>query len=132
MHPAAFTRLFYFVRALSLFCVMAALLFSCGEGIRLFPFPVQVSDQNTALGYSGGERIQYEENAPRIERSRENDENGDRSVGRDQHNAYIAGSGITFSGAASVTDTATDVTFRSVFDSLQIASRLHGRAPPRS
>ena len=125
-------RLIPLLRDLSLYGVMAALLFSCGEGIRLFPFPVQASGQSTALGIVGGERIQYEESVPRIEKDRKRDGHGDSHFSRDQQSAFLARLGFSLSEATLPGNVQARISARRAFTSFQAVSRLRGRAPPLS
>ena len=120
------------LRALSLYSVMAALLFSCGEGIRLFPFPVEETDQGTALRTVDGEGIQYEENVPRIEKDREKAGRVDSSVSRDLQSAFLARFGFTLSVATLRANGQAGISAPRAFTSFQAASRLRGRAPPLS
>ena len=125
-------RLFPLLRALSLYGVMAALLFSCGEGIRLFPFPVQESDQSTALRSVDSDRIQYEENVPRIEKDREKSGRGDNHFSGDQQSAFLARLGFSLSETTLRGNVQTGISARRAFTSFQAVSRLRGRAPPLS
>jgi hypothetical protein len=67
-----FSRQYYqsFFRAALLICVLTGLLFSCGEGIRLFPFPLPETAQNAKWKSSG--EIGYQENVHRFESKQEN------------------------------------------------------------
>ena len=127
-----FNRLFPLLRVLSLYGVMAALLFSCGEGIRLFPFPVQESDQSTALRAVDSDRIQYEENVPRIEKDREKAGRDDSHFNRDLQSAFLARLGFTLSVATLRANGQAGIPAPRAFTSFQAASRLRGRAPPLS
>lgn len=55
--------------------VLAGLLFSCGEGVRLFPFPPETgaATQNKHSGaWKSGERLGYQKNIHRFESRQEN------------------------------------------------------------
>lgn len=55
-------------RAVVLFGVLAGLLFSSGEGIRLFPFPPSAAAQNEKSFLSDGKESDYKENIFRLEK----------------------------------------------------------------
>jgi hypothetical protein len=57
--------------AFAILVVLAGLLFSCGEGIRLLPFPVATVTHNANLN-SANTRINYQKNVHRIEKNQEN------------------------------------------------------------
>lgn len=54
-------------RALVLGGVLIGLLFSCGEGIRLFPFPAKETTQNDSSQLNPENKIQYQYNIHRFE-----------------------------------------------------------------
>src|SRR5687767_12363155 len=53
-----------FYRAALLMGVLAGLLFSCGEGVRLLPFPAA---ENTTSQFKSGGDINYQKNLHRFE-----------------------------------------------------------------
>lgn len=55
-------------RAVVLFGVLTGLLFSSGEGIRLFPFPAFGAAQNEKSFLNGGEGTDYQKNVFRFEK----------------------------------------------------------------
>jgi hypothetical protein len=55
------------LRAVWLTGVFAGLLFSCGEGIRLFPFPPVETAENTHSEWKSGEPTGYQKNVQRPE-----------------------------------------------------------------
>lgn len=63
-------------RALFLFGVFAGLLFSCGEGIRLFPFPVI----ERGLEWKSSAPVSYQKNVCRFETRQENQTNFQRKL----------------------------------------------------
>lgn len=54
-------------RTAVLCAVLAGLLFSCGEGIRLFPFPAAETAKNNRSYQNFGDKISYQFYAPRFE-----------------------------------------------------------------
>jgi hypothetical protein len=58
-------------RAVILAGLLAGLLFSSGEGVHLFPFPSAEAAQNLNPRADGGEKIQYQKNAPRVEKNQQ-------------------------------------------------------------
>jgi hypothetical protein len=58
-------------RAVLLCGVLAGLLFSCGEGIRLFPFPFETTP-NKYSGWQSGGHVNYQKNAHRFENKQGN------------------------------------------------------------
>jgi hypothetical protein len=59
-------------RAVVLFIVFAGLLFSRGEGIRLFPFPFTQASQNASSELQNDEEFDYEKNLHRFESNQTN------------------------------------------------------------
>ena len=55
------------LRAVLLIGVLAGLLFSCGEGVRLFPFPPETTQQDKHSGWKSGEKVGYQKTAHRFE-----------------------------------------------------------------
>ncbi|HEY0049988.1 MAG TPA: hypothetical protein VGB68_11910 [Pyrinomonadaceae bacterium] len=65
------SRILFLLRAVLLTGVLAGLLFSCGEGIRLFPFP-PAATQYAQSGWKNGEKVGYQKNALRFEQRQGN------------------------------------------------------------
>ena len=73
------------LRAVLLSGVLAGLLFSCGEGIRLFPFPPQAAP-NKHSGLATGEAVGYQKNIHRFETKQENCRS---KIQRDNEHHYL-------------------------------------------
>jgi hypothetical protein len=118
-------------RELIFFCVLAALLFSCGEGIRLFPFPSEIIENADVA--SSDKRVSYQENVQRIEKKQENYQSGSH---RDKKHHRSAGGnfGWNFSPFSDlVVSNKTDIEPGArFFRSRQVRIPLSGRAPPVS
>ena len=129
MKRSASESCLFLFKALSLYGLMAGLLFSCGEGIRLFPFPVDRVGVASSIRTDDGQRIQYEENIPRLVDRREKDE---RDLGNvsGHHTSLLAGTDSSLSDVARSGNALAGLSERSFPNSLLFASRLRGRAPP--
>jgi hypothetical protein len=132
------------LRAVLLIGVLAGLLFSCGEGIRLFPFPPETAAaQNGHSGaWKSGDRVGYQKNLHRFESGRQ--ENPQSKIRRGdnqpqpsrQHfwaNAYNPLNGAPYlavSAAAAAGE--TGVSFRArFFKSNPFSLSGASRAPPQ-
>jgi hypothetical protein len=118
-------------RAVLLLGVLAGLLFSCGEGIRLFPFPPEASE-NENSGWKSGETVLYQKNLHRFE----NKQSGNHSKTQrdDPHhhwtNAYGAAGEAPLASFFIARE--VDVLFdRAAFQSTLFYSSGATRAPPR-
>lgn len=116
--------------ALALFGVLAGLLFSCGEGIRLLPFPVSELTENTSLSSKHGARIGDQKIVHRLEKRQETSPSKPKP-----HKPWAvenAGSGISgISFTSNSGKTPSYLEARS-FSSKFSATALKGRAPPVS
>lgn len=108
---------------------MAGLLFSCGEGIRLFRFPGEKAGVGSSVGTDDGRRIQYEENIPRLVDSREKDEREIDNVG-DHQTSLLAESHSLLTYISRNGNVLVGITEPRVLGSLHFALQLSGRAPP--
>lgn len=54
-------------RTVILYALFGGLLFSCGEGIRLFPFPKAETAKNDSLKWNSENKIPYQFNIHRLE-----------------------------------------------------------------
>jgi hypothetical protein len=116
--------------ALLYFGVLAGLLFSSGEGIRLFPFPSPASAQNEKSFLSDGKKSDYKENVFRFEK-------GEGSFSKFPRNAKDFWASFQTPQKSPVFKLAfifqADSAFvRSVFKSRFISQSPGSRAPPFS
>jgi hypothetical protein len=116
-----------------LFTVFAGLLFSCGEGVRLFPFPLAEIGQKDLSPLKDGKEPNYQENIHRFENKQENyqskiedGEFPDRWAHFISPPFYLKSSGISFSP-----DTYLSFNHRT-FKSRFFCGFCGGRAPPVS
>ncbi|MDQ3798234.1 MAG: hypothetical protein M3384_02185 [Acidobacteriota bacterium] len=131
------------LRAVLLIGVLAGLLFSCGEGIRLFPFPPETAAaaQNGHSGaWKSGDRVGYQKNLHRFESGRQ--ENPQSKIRRgdnqpqpsQQHywaNAYNTLNRAPYLALSAVVGE-TGVSFRArFFKSNPFSLSGASRAPPR-
>ena len=79
-----------FFRSALLLGVLAGLFFSCGEGVRLFPFPMSEAAKNTHPNLDDGGRIPYQFNVHRFENSQGNFQSKSQ---RDNQHQYGANGG---------------------------------------
>jgi hypothetical protein len=112
------------------FGVLAGLLFSSGEGIRLFPFPPSATAQNEKSFLSDGKKSDYKENVFRFEK-------GEGSFSKFQRNAKDFWASFQMPQKPPVFKLAfifqADSAFiRSVFKSRFISRSPGSRAPPFS
>jgi hypothetical protein len=121
----------YAFRFAIMLSVFAALLFSCGEGIRLFPFPEEFSPNQNAKFKNGG-GFDYQKNIHRFENKQGNNQ---LKVKRDSDEFSAKG----FNAPFAVTKfAALDLSDKnSFFNSARLKSRLlpaslKSRAPPVS
>ncbi|HEX9961557.1 MAG TPA: hypothetical protein VGB00_11525 [Pyrinomonadaceae bacterium] len=118
-------------RAVLLLGVLAGLLFSCGEGIRLFPFPPEATE-NKNSGWKSGETIVYQKNLHRFE----NKQSGNHSkTQRDDPHQYWT-SPYRAAGEAPLSFFSSAREIDVLFDSAAFKSTLFyfsggSRAPPR-
>jgi hypothetical protein len=118
-------------RAVLLLGVLAGLLFSCGEGIRLFPFPPEATE-NENSNWKSGETVVYQKNLHRFENKLGG--NDSKTQRDDPHHywtrvfsAAVEAPLPAFSGAREV-----DVLFSSgAFKATLFYSSGATRAPPR-
>lgn len=132
MELVVFDRYRSACRALVLYGVLAGLLFSCGEGVRLFPFPVEKAVGTGSFGTDDGQRIQYEENAPRVEKGSEKKEDGSPDDGSDAQLALLNAGRSPILDRGILPAPADGISGPVVFYPLKFVSGLQGRAPPRA
>ncbi|MBA3633760.1 MAG: hypothetical protein H0W58_13280 [Acidobacteria bacterium] len=60
------------LHAVLLISVLAGLLFSCGEGIRLFPFPITKTSENSQSRLKDNDKTPYQLNVHRFESNQGN------------------------------------------------------------
>lgn len=72
-------------RVIVLFGVLAGLLFSCGEGIRLFPFPPEATPGKHSR-WASGDAVGYQKNIHRFESQPENQRS---KIERDNQHHYL-------------------------------------------
>jgi hypothetical protein len=122
-------RSHFAARAVIVAGLLAGLLFSSGEGIHLFPFPPPEAAQNPDPKAKGGEKIGYQENAPRVEKNQEkfrSRHQGSNAIWAAASNppSYLPhGRLLTSVGS---THTPDSLLFRSQL----FAVNIRGRAPP--
>ena len=83
--PVQTSRILF--RTFVLCVVLTGLLFSCGEGIRLFPFPEIEPTKNDLSQLNFENKIPYQYNIHRLEESRENHKTKSQ---RNSQNHYFA------------------------------------------
>lgn len=119
-------------RAVLLTGVLAGLLFSCGEGIRLFPFPPEAAATNENSGWKSGGAPVYQKNLHRFETKQGNQPS---KIQRGQQHLYWATAAgapfqpaprLSFSSHRAANVSADSGIFKSRLFSLVGA----GRAPP--
>ncbi|HEX8735679.1 MAG TPA: hypothetical protein VF721_10175 [Pyrinomonadaceae bacterium] len=119
-------------RAVLLCGVLAGLLFSCGEGIRLFPFP-PVASPNKYSGWQSDGHVKYQENAQRFENKQGNQHS---KIQRDNQTHYWTGAYDALHNAPPLAvshSLESGVLFNSgVFKSSFFAADAASRAPPFS
>ena len=120
-------------RAIVLFVVFAGLLFSCGEGIRLFPFPFTKTPQNISSEVETDEDRNYEKNLHRFENNHTNLQSKIQR-GNLQHHWNSAFGKVEFLAFAklSVSDKINVSLNPQIFKSRLISAALGSRAPPVS
>jgi len=121
----------FLARAIVFVGVFAGLLFSCGEGIRLFPFPTEIA-RNTTFKWQIAEGINYQKNVHRFENKQENH----TKVRRDNPHQYWTDVNnpqnySLFAGSAVLLVANFSFSFRSA-ESIIIADSHGSRAPPIS
>jgi hypothetical protein len=118
-------------RAALLLGVLAGLLFSCGEGIRLFPFPPEAT-QNKNSGWKSGDEVVYQKNLHRFENKQSNHHS---KIQRDDPHHYRTNVYNTLGAAllpSLLNAREIDVLFNSgAFKSTLFYSSGATRAPPR-
>lgn len=117
--------------AFLLLVVLAGLLFSHGEGIRLFPFPTSAITSQEYAEVAANARNGYQKNIHRID----SDEETDESKLPCGHNLFPGGLGdsVGLSRRDSAIEVAISACFNSrLFDSQSSSAVLKGRAPPVS
>ena len=72
-------------RTVVLCAVLSGLLFSCGEGIRLFPFPAVEKTKNDRNKLNFEDKILYQFNAPRFEDTQGNFKTKSQRNSQHQH-----------------------------------------------
>jgi hypothetical protein len=118
-------------RAVVLLGVLTGLLFSCGEGIRLFPFPPEATGYKHS-GWQSGDAIVYQKNLHRFENKQENSPS---KIQRDNHQHYWTNAaGAPNDAPLSSLSSARRIDV--LFDPAVFRSRLFSfsrasRAPPR-
>jgi hypothetical protein len=118
-------------RAVVLVGVLTGLLFSCGEGIRLFPFPPEATGYKHS-GWKSGDEIVYQKNLHRFENKQETFHS---KIQRDDHqhfwtNASAAPDDAPFSSLSNARE--IDVLFDpAVFKTRLFSFDCASRAPPR-
>lgn len=123
------------LRAIVLLGVLVGLLFSCGEGIRLLPFPSAEISFGSISGWMDESRISYQKNAPRLENKKENHSKHKR----ENSTSHLTG-GCDFSGSFNNSLTSTLAISskkffsfrRSSVQSILIAQSGGSRPPPLS
>ncbi|HEX8369642.1 MAG TPA: hypothetical protein VF604_13945 [Pyrinomonadaceae bacterium] len=120
------------LRAVLLIGVLAGLLFSCGEGIRLFPFPPETTADKHS-GWKSGDKVGYQKNAHRFEQRQDSRQS---KFQRDNQPHYWTGVYNTLNNALPPTVSTvgeTGVLFNSeIFKSHLFSVSGASRAPPSS
>lgn len=118
-----------FFHAVLLFGVLTGLLFSCGEGIRLLPFPASPTAEDSPSKLNNKDEIPYQFNVLRYESGQENYKS------KSQHNnSYhwfggLARNDLSFLSSANrqITDFSLDA---EIFKSCLFYDSPGSRAPP--
>lgn len=121
----------FVLRAAVFFGVLGGLLFSCGEGIRLFPFPVAAAKQKlTSVRVTGTENA-YQKNFYRFENQPASfkDQNGNRHLGANNLTAMNFATRVT--AAANSFASASPHGFE-IFSERLLSAVAGSRAPPFS
>jgi hypothetical protein len=111
------------------------LLFSCGEGIRLFPFPPVEQSSNVNSGWKNDGEISYQKNAPRFENKKESQSKLKREGGDPASHHRAGGFGSPEYGAfsAPAISRRVDVSFaRPPVKSILVVQSTGSRPPPVS
>ncbi len=121
----------FIVRTGLLFCVLAALLFSHGEGIQLLPFPVVKTGKNSHQSVNSNKKIPYQFSLHRIDNLNGKPET--KSSTGNPNQFFLPGSKLTQSGTftALLNHRHTDPSYNSRFiPSSPFLSLRSDRAPP--
>lgn len=130
MFPVKFRIVF---RAALFSVVFVGLLFSCGEGIRLCPFPMAETAQNNPFQLKNSQERNYEKNIHRFENAKANSQLKSQRENRQPYwaNVYNALENLSFLGLSDCSEINT--TFDSqTFQSRAAFASIRSRAPPIS
>ncbi len=121
------------LRSLVWLGVLMGLLFSCGEGIQLFPFPQSETTQNNSSGLKGGKELDYQKNIHRFESKQENYQSKIQRGDFQKHPAHYltALEKQRFTGSAFSQILYLSFNYQA-FNSCLLPNTCGGRAPPVS
>ena len=121
----------FIFRAVLLCGVLTGLLFSCGEGIRLFPFPPSEITRNPNFKWRSEEKIGYQENVHRFETKQEKQSKFQRDNPHQGTDVYQALNDSPFIAAGALFKPNLSVEFQTA-KSVKIVESGSSRAPPVS
>ena len=120
-------------RIVLLSVVFAGLLFSCGEGIRLCPFPLAETAQNNPFQLKNSQDPDYEKNIHRFENAKANSQLKSQRENRQTHwaNVYNALENLSFLDLSDCSE--INIAFNpQTFQSRIAFASIRSRAPPVS
>ncbi|HEX8287516.1 MAG TPA: hypothetical protein VF556_05970 [Pyrinomonadaceae bacterium] len=120
-------------RIVFLFAVFTGLLFSCGEGIRLFPFPPAEKSRNNLFRLESQTESGYEKNIHRFENTQLNSQSKSQRDNRQTHWSGVCHAHENFSFLNSSDCSEINTSFNTqTFHSRFAFSLISSRAPPIS
>ena len=132
MKKVSTQKYFQIFRAAVLFAVLIGLLFSCGEGIRLLPFPAPELSTASHEVLIFETEIPYQYNAPRFEKNQGNQSSKSQT---DNSNHFWLTNGHLKTQAVFILTVKKGIdnfSFRKTFKLSQFSKSGKSRAPPLS
>lgn len=117
-------------RAVVLCAVLSGLLFSCGEGIRLLPFPATETGKNNSSQLNVEDKILYQYNVHRFEERQGNQKTKSQ---RNSQNHYLIEDTIPNDSVFRLLVTGNKLDFPASFENLKLphfSKSGESRAPP--